>query len=130
MADFAKLQKTADRLITANGRAVTLRKRDRGTADPATPWRGPSIPGTDITVMAIAVILDFDEDTIDGTLIRRNDKRALVAELDVNPAGASVIHEIETFNTLVDGADTWHIERIKLLQPSTEKLFYDLQLRK
>lgn len=44
MADFSRQQATAQRLISANGGAVTLRKFDDAPADASAPWEGPADP--------------------------------------------------------------------------------------
>ena len=56
--DYDKLALTAQRLIQENGRAITLKRNDRTTADPAKPWNGPTTveaPTSDLSLYGVFV---------------------------------------------------------------------------
>lgn len=122
MADFVALAATAKRLIDANGRDVTLRQLDRGHANGSQPWRKPGATNVDVGPLK-GVIVPFESNDIDGTLIRESDKKALVA---ANDTGAN---EIEKFDELIDGSDIWKIVRVKVINPGTTRVLYIIQLR-
>jgi hypothetical protein len=122
MVDYVALAATAERLINANGRDVTIVQKDRTPADANKPHRGGGASDTSVGPVK-AVIIPFSADDVDGTLIRRNDKRAYVA---ANDTGVSLI---EQFDTLTDGSDTWRIEAVDVINPGATRLLYDIQLR-
>lgn len=123
MIDYVSLAATAQRLIGANGRDVTLVKQDRAPADSLKPWRAGGV--NDVSVGPLkAVIVPFDSDDVDGSLVRRDDKRALVA---ANDTGVALI---EQFDILVDGADQWRIVRVSTINPGDVRVVYDMQIRR
>lgn len=122
MADYAKLAATAQRLINKNGRDMTLTLRDRTAADPAKPWEGPASPGTDTSVTVKGVHLGYLTEEKNGVLTRSSYETAYVAALDTDPA------VIETYDTLVDGSDVWHIQDVEKLAPGDTRILYILQL--
>lgn len=128
MVDITSLRSTAERLISENGRDVTLVKRDRTAGDGAKPWRGPASPGTDVSVTAKAVFVDFEEGDFAATLVRRGDKRALVSAKvieDINSAAA-----LEEFDVVLDGDVEWKIISTTVIEPGSSRVLYDMQLRK
>lgn len=127
--NYAKLRDTADRLITENGRTVTLVKRDRTASDVSKPWRGPSTPGTDIILSVTAVIIKFETKMIDGTLIRVGDKRAFISPKESDAAESTGEALIEDFDTLIDKSETWNIISVDKVEPGDTKILYDLHLR-
>ena len=122
MVDYVSLAATAERLINQNGRDVSLLRNERTPSDPANPHRGG---GTTVTTLGPlrAVLIPFESDNQEGTLVRRNEKRAFVA---ANVAAG----EIETFDQLVDGSTTWKIVDVDTINPGSVRVMYDLQLRK
>ncbi len=131
MATYSYASKVllAERLIGKYGREVTLVRRDRTPADSDKPWRGPADPGTDETVTLKVVIVEFDSEAVDGTVIRRDDMRALVAAKDVTDALPTAA-AIEEYDRLLDGDDEWGIERAKKYKPGDTVIAYELHLRK
>lgn len=128
MVNFTSLRSVAERLIDENGRDVTITKRDRTDDDPAKPWRGPPSPGTDVSVTVKAVLFDFDEADVDGQLVRRGDKRALVAAKVVEEANATSI--LEEFDTLTDGSIKLKVVSVTIIEPGPLRILYDVQLRR
>lgn len=122
--NYVKAAATALRLITANGGAVSLVKLDRVPADSAKPWRAGGV--TDTTVVAQAVLLSYDETDVDGDIVRRGDRKALVAFTGVGGA------DILLFDNLIDqNSGKWRIENINLLDPTgANGILYTLQLRR
>lgn len=123
MVDYVSLAATAERLINANGRDVTIVQKDRTPADAGKPHRAGGSSDTSVGPVK-AVIVPFNADDVDGTLIRRDDKRAFVA---ANDTGVSLI---EKFDTITDGSDTWRIEAVVVINPGATRILYDIQLRR
>lgn len=121
--NYTRLATTAERLIEENGRSVTLLKGGEVVSDPAKPWRDDSTTG-DLSLTVIGAIVNYDYDEIDGDLIKRGDKRLLIAQNSVSA------NEIETFDRVLDGGVDWKIQDTKVWEPGDTRIFYDIQLRK
>ncbi len=130
MVDYVSLAKTAERLIEENGRTVTLVQAGETAVDPAKPY-GPDTSVGQTRHTVLGVITEFDNEDIDGTLIRRGDKRCLIAHNSiVNVASGAESIVIEDFDTLEDGTEVWKIEGVDTIHPGDIRIMYDLQLRK
>lgn len=127
MVDFTSLRATAERLISENGRDVTLVKRLRTADDVAKPWRGPPV-GPDVTIVAKAVFVEFEEEDFDSTLVRRGDKRALISAKVVEALDATTM--LEEFDTVLDNTVEWKVVNVVVIEPGTSRVLYDVQLRK
>jgi len=123
MVDYVSLAAVAKRLIDANGRDLTIRKKDRVPADSNKPWRAGGTSDTDVGPLK-GVLVPYESKDVDGTLVRREDKRALIAANDTNP------DLIEQFDSVVDGSDVWRIVSVETLNPGDVRLIYTLQLRR
>lgn len=122
MVNYASLAATAQRLIEANGRDVTLVKLSEVPADAAKPWRGTTDAPTEVT--AKAVMRGYTKEEVDGDLIRRGDQEAIIAELSV-PG-----QEIEEFELLRDDEDQeWRIMNVEKVRPGPLTLVFKAQLR-
>lgn len=109
---------TAARLIQKFGTAVTMGRSVPGAYDPAT-----GAPGTPtVTSQTVqAVVLDFPQSYIDGTLIRAGDRRCLVSAVGTTAPLAG-----DTF--------TWKgqalvVVQAKELGPAGTAVLYTLQVR-
>lgn len=122
MVDYANLATVAKRLIDENGRDVTLRKIDRGHANPAEPWRAPDITNIDVGPIK-GVLVPFNANDIDETLVRAEDKKALIS---ANDGGVNLIEE---FDVLLDGSEEWKIVNVKVINPGDTRVIYILQVR-
>ena len=120
MVDFASLAALAVRLISKNGRDVTLVQSSQTPDNPAQPWRGTD--GNDTETVVRAAITNYDEEQVDGDLIRRGDRQAWVA------ADSGVA--IEDYDYLVDGTVRWKIIDVNVIKPATVTVAYGLQLRR
>lgn len=130
MVNFANSKLLAKTLIEGNGRTVTVSRRDTTADDPAKPWRGPPVPGADTTVSVKAVILNFEDALVDGTRVRRGDKKALIAVQSVEDATTGTAPDLKSFDTLVDGAQNWNIESVNEVDPGDTSVLYTLQIRR
>jgi hypothetical protein len=127
VVDFAGLRLTAERLIEANGREVTLTKTDRTAVAPSTPWTGPDVTNTTVTVLA--AFFGYEADQKDGSLIQLDDQRCFVADKSVTDASTAGL-DLKDFDTLTDGTEVWRIHNVKEIKPSTTRIMYEMQLRK
>lgn len=125
--NYENLANTAERLIEENGRDLTLIKGSETVADPTKPWREDLVAGeTRFTIKG--VIVRYDNEDIDGTLIKRGDRQALVAHNSVeDESTGSVI--IEKFDRVLDGGVDWKIIEVTSWEPGDTRIFYDMQLR-
>lgn len=126
--NYTQLRTTAERLIEDNGRSMTLTQRDTGNPiDPNKPWRG-STGASDVSVSVIGVFIDYETDLIDGEIIMRGDKRVLVAAKSVSDASPSNLN-LEEYDFLVDGSVSWEIVKVDTVEPGSDRILYDLQVR-
>lgn len=128
--DYANFRNLAERLIEENGRALSLVRRDQGNpVDPAKPWRA-STEAAEIIVPVLGVFIDFEKEDFDGSLVRRGDKRILIADKSVIDEGGSAANlQIEDYDHVLDGAVRWKILTANLIEPGTIRIMFDLQVR-
>jgi hypothetical protein len=98
--------------------------------DPAKPWRD-STGAAEVTVDVIGVFIQFEKEDFDGSLIRRGDKRILVAAKSVEDESISGVNiKIEDYDYITDGGERWKILDSDSIAPGTLNVFYDIQARK
>lgn len=133
MVDFSSLRLTAERLINENGRALTLQRHDQ--VNPlvvAEPWRKPDPAGANVVSLTVlGVFTEYEKEDFDGSLVRRGDKRVLIAAKDLEDvrSGSENI-KVEDFDTLLDGSEIWKILTIEVIEPGPLRVLFDLQVRK
>lgn len=127
--DYVSFQNLAERLIEENGRTISLVRRDQGNpADPSKPWRGST--GADkITVVVKGVFIEFEKQDFDGTLVRRGDKRLLVAAKSVTDESNASNLKIEDYDEVLDAGVRWKIITAELIEPGDLRIMFDLQVR-
>ncbi len=130
MVDYLSFQLLAERLIEANGRTLSLVRRDQDNpTDPAKPWRG-STEANEITVVVKGVFTEFEREDFDGTLVRRGDKRVLIAAKSVTDEGGGAANlKIEDYDHILDGGVRWKIMKAELIEPGPLRIMFDLQVR-
>ena len=130
MVNYASLKNLAERLIEANGRDLTLVRRDRGNlVDSNEPWRG-STGASEISFVVKGVFTEFEKEDFDGSLVRRGDKRVLIAAQSVSDesGGASNL-KIEDYDHILDDGVRWKILSVEVIQPGDTLIFYDIHVR-
>lgn len=129
MVNITSLRLVAERLIEANGRTISLVRRDEVTPlDPTKEWRANTTT-TQVTISVIGAFIDFDSDDLDGTIIRRGTKRVLVSAKSAEEAGVNSLTDIENYDRLLDADNTsWSIDAVSVIQPGTEKVAYDVRV--
>mgnify|MGYP000258909096 CR=1 FL=1 len=130
MVNYASLKSLAERLIEANGRDLTLVRRDQGNpADVAQPWRA-STEAAEISFVVKGVFTEFEKEDFDGTLVRRGDKRVLISDQSVLDESSGVSNlDIEDYDHILDAGVRWKIINVENIQPGSTKIFYDLHVR-
>lgn len=126
MAVHDKFAALAERLIAKHGRPMTLKQLSRDPANASQPWRGPATStasGYADTEDVIAVVTDFDEEEIDGTLVKRGDKKVIVA------AKPSATKDLSDFDVLLDGTLLYHLGACNTVHPGTTKIMYTFPAR-
>jgi hypothetical protein len=129
MVNITSLRLVAERLIEANGRTISLVRRDEVTPlDPAKEWRANTTT-TQVTISVIGAFIDFDSDELDGTIIRRGTKRVLISAKSAEEAGVNSLTDIENYDRLLDADNTsWSVDAVSVIQPGTEKVAYDVRV--
>lgn len=128
MVDMAAAATTAQRLVEANGRTVTIQQRSTTPADANKPWRGPAAAqGATLSAILCFVPLaggglgQLFED-VPRELIRSATGGALVASLSVPGA------DLAAYDTVLDGAQAWKILFAQELRPSSTSILWALGL--
>ncbi len=126
--NYANFRTLAEKLIGENGRTLTLIKVDRGNpVDVTEPWRD-STDAAEVLVPITGVFIEFETQDIDGTLVRRGDKRVLVAAIDVEQANKAA-EDVENFDKILDGTVSWKIQNVGIIEPGDLTIMYDIHVR-
>jgi hypothetical protein len=116
--DYGASAATADRLIQKFGTSVSITRSVPGAYDPATG--APAAP-TVTSQTVRAVVLDFPQRYIDGTLIRVGDRRALVSAVG---STAPLAGDVFTWKS-----QSLVVVTVKELGPAGLAVLYTLQVR-
>ena len=116
-----KFANLAQRLIAKHGRTITVRKLSETPADGAKPWRGTGA-SYEYAVEVIGVMTDYREEEIDGTNILVGDKRMLAASKDV-------AQSLQYATSLLDNEQVWSVEAVKVIEPGTTRIMYEMRVR-
>lgn len=131
--NYARLQTIANKLITENGRSITLIKQNRTAADPAKPWRGAAdLPletaGTPVTAVFVALA---DSKTLgqfsfaqEGTIHKADSDQFFVSGKAIVDAGI----DLTEYDTIQDGTEVWRITSVDELKPGSTVLLYYLNV--
>ena len=130
MVNFNNFRLLAERLIEENGRTITLVRKDQGNfVDPAKPWRGTT-GASEVTVDVLGVFTEFEKELVDGNVVKRGDKRVLIAAKSVEDESQSGVNiKIEDYNEVLDGTVRFRIVTAELIEPGPLRVMYDLQVR-
>lgn len=98
MSFYGGLRATAAALIADKGQPITLTNRTSGTYDPAT---GSATIAT-VVEETFGVVLDFAAKDIDGTLIKRGDKKVILEATTIFPTSTSTLTIGGVVHTVVE----------------------------
>ena len=113
--DYAATAATAQRLLLRFGAACTLR---RSTAGAYSPTTGLAVP-TVTELSTVAVVLDFPQRYVDGTLIKQGDKQAYL-----DPSYAPAQGDEVTWQGV-----RYQVVNFKAVSPAGVPVLYEAQLR-
>lgn len=119
MGEYDRSVAQALRMIENKGRSIVLRTKSGNYLPSEDDFANAD--HDDVTVKAL--FTEYKDNQVDGELIRRGDKRLLIAAaaLASSPAGRELV---------IDGDDTYKVIDIKTLQPGDAAILYYLQVRK
>ena len=127
MVDFDRLALTAQRLIAANGRSVTVIKYGNAPQDSEKPWRGQSeYPEAEVVGIAAFVprtqMITTRATNEDGAL--RETEYALFAGEDDTDL------DLETFHAIEDNGRIWRIVSTEVLVPASTRVLYMFEVKR
>jgi hypothetical protein len=105
--------------IKYDGLAMTFVKVTPGTYNPATG----SVTNTTTSYPTYGIITEYKNFEIDGTLIKRGDKRVILAITSGMP-------EPNENDSLTINSATWAIKHVSAVMPSGTSIIYAIQVRK
>ena len=121
MGFYEKMQKTSNRLLVSKGQAVVLKHTVVGEYVP-----GSGVETTVSTQYGTGAVVDWENQAIDGTIIRQGDRRLLLSAL--NTAGAALTAPaIE--DTATVGGVTYTITQVKQTNPAGTVILYTCNMR-
>lgn len=112
----------ANQQLKDKGLACTITKQTAGTYDPATG----AATITTSTQSAYGALFDYENKNIDGTLVKKGDRRLLLSAL--NTAGAALTAP-SVNDTVTANSVTYTIIAIRPIAPSGVAVAYDCQIR-
>ncbi|MCK5605393.1 hypothetical protein KAR91_26110 [Candidatus Pacearchaeota archaeon] len=125
MADFySRMQSTSNKLLLGKGQAVTLTKVVPGVYDPATG----AVINTETTQTGTGAVVDWNDNQIDGTLIKTGDKLLLLSPL--NTAGAALTAP-EIGDKITDAASVVYtlVGPLSTISPAGTPVLYKCNMR-
>jgi hypothetical protein len=127
VADFVKLAATAQRLITANGRQVTIAKFGSSPADDSKPWRGRrEYHEAEVTGYAA-----FVPGSMLRSMIARDDQGVLrEGEYALFAADDDDGYDLRDFDAIEDGGKTWKIKSVELIAPASTRVLYMIEVER
>lgn len=126
--DYEKLAQTALRLISTNGRSVTLRAQSTTLVDPDDPFAGTEAAEVpeDIDALSVTgVFTNFKLSSIDGVNVIAGDKRFVVADSEVDSE-----EDLTRFDRVHDGSDVYQVVGVDPVQPGDTPLVYFFHVRR
>jgi hypothetical protein len=76
----------------------------------------------------VGVFIDFDKEDVDGTIVKRGDKRVLISAKDIDDE-APANPNIEDYDIITDGSINWRIMNSNIIEPGNLRIMYDLHAR-
>lgn len=128
MVDYTNMAAMALRLVTQNGKTITVAKLDTAPSDATKPWRGPAdqrAPYVDSqSVKAVEIPLSGI-----GKLVSKKDIPDDVTDFYIvapEPSTPSLLG----FDEVVDGAVTSRVTKMEVLKPADVVLLYIIGVQK
>ncbi len=130
MVDFVGLTATAQRLISENGRSVTLLQFDSDPADADQPWDGAADIRTDPddTLTLDAVFVSPSGAPSLGFIAVTSDLIKLAEQIIIISPGAS--RDVTGFQEVDDGGTNWKITAVEVLRPAADVVLAYMGLKR
>lgn len=119
MTFYSDIAVDADTVLKEFGAPAILRRVGLGSYEPFDAVAASGSPGDEPVT---AVVLDYDESDMTGSLIQRSDKRVFMSAVGVDAP------RVTDLLVWVDG--TYTIQDAKVLAPSGVNVIYELRVRK
>lgn len=113
--DYDRTAATASRLLQRFGAVATFQRRADAAYDPATGTTAPAV--TDVST--VAVVVDYDQRSIDGTLIRQGDRRGYLDCAQAPRQGDALLWQGATLTVVA----------VRPLAPAGRAVLFEAQLR-
>lgn len=131
--NYAKAQATALRLLTENGRPVTLVKFATDPDDPDRPWLGSS-ESEELTVTAVFTDPVSEKDLGSAEIVmegghKSGEKIAFIAASE-NLDGDGDPIDLTEYDQLIDDGLTYKMVEIHTLSPGPIPLMYEVRLER
>lgn len=117
--DYAKLAATAVRLISENGRALSLRKPPQAPADVAKPWGARAVAGA-VVVATTGAFFDLEREELVETALERRQQRVLI------PPEPPLPEELGPRWQVDDGSIRYDVLVSRPVKPGPVVLYYEL----
>lgn len=117
--NYSRIKKTAENLISKFGAPITL----VATSSVQNPekWKAPIQSTTSVDLKAVSA--DYKEKYIDGSMIKRGDKKFLIA-------AKGVMLEPDMTGWIIDNIGSkWNIVKVSTTVPGSDKILYTVQVR-
>lgn len=118
MTMYSDLASVANELLAEFGQSVTIRHRTSGAYDPATG----SATVTTTDEAGNAAVFDYDTKHIDGTMIVRGDKYALLSPVGITAP--------DTDDRLIVGGVEYSVVSVKTEAPAGTAVLHTVQIRR
>lgn len=130
MADFyTEMAAVATAMIAEFGRTITIAKSGQSTpVVSGKPWHS-GYADADVTIPNVKAFFTTGDASdehrnIGATLIREGKEGFLI---DASSIGDE---DLKTYERIIDGSETWTIERVERLKPGDTALLYGVEVRK
>lgn len=124
MANLEWASDLAVKLIAKYGADITIKIFTPGVVDPDKPWE--EVPPVETSIDTKGIFTQFRQEHIDGTLVKQEDRRVLVAGLSLKEAAL----EARLNGQVVLGSNVWQIISISQVAPDENTILYVFQVRK
>ena len=125
--DYARAVALAQRLITKNGRAITVQQLGSIPADVTKPWKGAANPTVVNSVETVGVFVphagseDLGKFLVDEELLKRVEQVVLIA------GGGT---DLTTYQQVLDEGSVWKIDWIRGLKPGSVTVLYAVGVKR
>lgn len=120
MADVSGFKTLATDLLAQNGQTIQIRRVTDGALG-STPWK-PGAPTT-ADESVFSAVFQIKDEKVDGTLVQRGDKLALISAADVTGGIPT------TQDFLVIGGIVHKVIMVENVSPSNDDVLYKVQVR-